>query len=131
MNISDKNRPGGRFPLRAVMVTLAMAGALVAVPAWADSDGAKAAIVRADAKIEMVTRQAGLAGNYGDQSFNMARQRVASARLASKNGNYDDATMMADEASLLAELTAERANLAALKTRYDGMAGPAMPSITP
>ena len=93
----------------------------LSMPAFAGETEAQAAIARADAKIEMVTRQAGQAGDTGDQSFNMARQRVGDARTALKAGHYDTAENLADEASLLATLTGEKAILGALQTSHDNL----------
>ena len=90
-------------------------------PAFADQDAATAAINRAEAKIEMVTRQAGLAGDSGDQSYNMARQRLVDARTSLDAGKYESAEMLAEESALLASLTAERAVLASLKLSHDNL----------
>lgn len=89
--------------------------------AYAGQSEANEAIARAEAKIEMATRQAGLAGNQGDQSYNMSRDRVETAKSALSKGNYDSAEMLADEAALLAELTGEKAKLAALKTSNEAI----------
>ena len=93
--------------------------------------GAEAAIGRADARIEMATRQSGVAGDQGDQSYNMARSRLDAARAAMKAGHDDQAERLADEASVLAELTTEKAKLAALQTSRDlvaaSIAAPATP----
>lgn len=92
-----------------------------AAPAFAGQSEATTALGRADAKIEMVTRQAGQAGDMGDQTFNMARERLGNARAAEKSNNFDRAEMLADEASLLADLTAEKATLAALTISHDNL----------
>ena len=95
----------------------------LSLPALAGQTEAEASVNRADAKIEMVTRQAGQAD---DQSFNMARQRLVDARAAYKSEHYDKAEMLADEASLLASLTSEKAILAALQTSHDNLAATAV-----
>jgi hypothetical protein len=97
-----------------------------ALPAMADEATAKLAIGRADAKVEIVTRQAGQAGNMGDQSFNMARQRLTAARAALKSSNYDNAERLAEQSALLASLTSERATLAALRTSNNNLLASAM-----
>jgi hypothetical protein len=89
------------------------------LPAIAGETEATAEINRADAKIEMVTRQAGQAGDKGDQSFNMSRQKLIEARAAKASGNYDTAQMLAEQSSLLASLTAEKAILASLQASHD------------
>ena len=107
---------------RAAIASLAM-GVLVCSMAssfaWADQPDAQAAIGRADGQIDIATRQAGVAGYGGDQSHNVARTRLDAARKALKDGRYDTAQMLADEASVLAELTVEKAKLAALQTSHD------------
>jgi hypothetical protein len=107
-------RPKTFASARAIALSLAMTFA--AAPAFAGESEAKDALQRAEVKIETVTRQAGRASDIGDQSFNMAQERVESAREAIKDAKYDRAEMLADEASVLADLTVERAVLAALKT---------------
>jgi hypothetical protein len=107
--------------LRLAAVLTALSVSSLALPAFAGPSEANAAIGRADAKIEMMTRQAGQAGDTGDQTFNMARQRVTDARAALKDNHYDRAEMLADEASLLATLTGEKATLAALQTSHDNL----------
>ncbi|UDF05584.1 hypothetical protein [Asticcacaulis sp. AND118] len=87
----------------------------------ADEATATLAIGRADARIEMVTRQAGVAGNMGDQSFNMARQRLTTARAELKSNHYDNAERLAVQAALLASLSSERATLAALRTSNNNL----------
>ena len=96
-------------------IAMSLALTFLAAPAFAGQTEANEALQRADVKIETVTRQAGRASDVGDQSFNMARERVEAARTAIKDGKYDRAEMLANEASVLADLTAERAVLAALK----------------
>jgi len=107
--------------LRAASCVGLLGLAMFSMPAFAGQTEAEAAIGRADAKIEMVTRQAGQAGDTGDQSFNMARQRLVDARIALKADHYDTAENLADEASLLAALTGEKAILAALQTSHDNL----------
>jgi hypothetical protein len=51
----------------------------------------------------------------------MARQRLANAREAQKDGYHDRAERLADEASLLADLTGERATLKALQASHDSL----------
>ena len=112
----------------AMIVTLFMMAAVSASPALADETTAQAALSRAEAKIEMATRQAGEAGDTGDQSFNTAREKRDTARAALSAGHYDAAEMAAEEAGIMAELTSERAKLVALKTSYDAVAKTASPS---
>jgi outer membrane PBP1 activator LpoA protein len=99
-----------------LLAVLAIGLIFSATPAFAGQNEANNAISRADAKIEMTIRQAGLVNNQGDQSYDMARNRLINARVEFKNSNYDRAERLADEASILAELTAEKAKLGALKT---------------
>ena len=106
----------------AAFAGLAMSLTLASTSAWAGQAEAEAAVGKADAKLELVTRTAGLAGANGDQTFNMARQRLDAAHGALKGDHYDTAGMLADEAAVLAELTAERASLAALQTSHDAVA---------
>ncbi len=73
----------------------------------------------------MAARQSGLAGDQGDQSYDLARTRLQSARDALKAGRDDRAEMLAKEASLLADLTVEKAKLAALQTSHDLVASAA------
>ena len=112
-------RSGGFSGAGVALVAAAGLLAFSAVSAAAGTSEAEAAITRADARIEMATRQSGAAGGAGDQSFNMARSRVDSARAALKAGHADTAQMLADEASVLAELTSEKAKLAALQASHD------------
>ncbi len=107
--------------IRNICAGLAFATVLAAGSAFAGEEEASAALSRAEVKIETVTRVAGQAGDTGDQSFNMARERFESAKAAKKDNKYDQAEMMADEASLLADLTAERATLAALKVSHENL----------
>jgi hypothetical protein len=97
-----------------------------ALPALADETTARLAIGRADAKIEMVTRQAGQAGDSGDQSFNMARQRLTAARAAVEANHYDNAERLAEQSALLASLASERATLAALRISNNNLLASAM-----
>lgn len=109
-------RPKSSLIFSALLASLGLMS--FSAPAMAGQAEALAAINRADAKIEMVVRQAGQAGDMGDQSFNMARQRIKDARLALKSSKYDTAEMLANESSLLAALTVEKAVLAALETSH-------------
>jgi hypothetical protein len=113
-------RTRGRI-FRDFGVLVAISAATAIAPAWAGSTEASSAMTRAEAKIETVTRQAGQAGVDGDQSFNMARQRLANAQEAHKGGHHDRAERLADEASLLADLTGERATLKALQASRDSL----------
>jgi outer membrane PBP1 activator LpoA protein len=113
-------------PSRGNLTRNCVAAAIVALtlgaaPAFAGQSEATTAVGRADAKIEMVTRQAGQAGDAGDQTFNMARERLVNARAAEKSNNFDRAEMLANEAALLADLTAEKATLAALTISHDNL----------
>lgn len=99
----------------AVLAACLAAAVFVAAPAAAASrQDAAAAIGRADAKIELVSRNAAQPGMPNDQSYNDARQRMEQARAAEKSNRYERAEWLADEAGQLAELTGERAKLAAL-----------------
>jgi outer membrane lipoprotein-sorting protein len=106
---------------RTAFAAAILALGFIAAPAFAGQSESEASIERAASKIETVTRQAGQAGDNGDQSFNMAGERLASARAALKSNNYDTAEMLADEASLLADLTGEKATLAALIVSHDNL----------
>ena len=114
--MSDKNRSGRRMGAFAFAAALTMT---FAAPAFASEQEAEDALKRAEIKIETVTRQAGVSGDTGDQSFNMARERVEAARAEMKDGKYDRAEMLATEAAVLADLTAERATLATLKANQN------------
>jgi hypothetical protein len=92
------------------------ATALLSAPAIAGMTEAQAALSRADAKIEIVARHSSQPGMQNDQSFNRSHQKLAAARDAMKANKYDTAEMLAEEAALLAELTAEVAKLAVLQT---------------
>jgi hypothetical protein len=117
-----------RHGLKGALALAGLALALTASPALAGESNAEAAIGRAGAKIEMATRQSGVAGDQGDQSYNMARGRLDDARSAFKSRHFDDAEMFADEAALLAELTGEKAKLAALQTSHDLVANSIAPA---
>lgn len=112
--------------LKAAICWGALCVSAFAPSAMADEATAELAISRADARIEMVTRQAGQAGDMGDQSFNMARQRLTAARTALKSRNYDNAERLAEQSALLASLTGERATLAALRTSNNNLLASAM-----
>lgn len=123
--------------IRGRALAMAGAAALMMTPvvltpglAAASQPAAEAAISRAGARIEMAARQSGVAGNDGDQSYNMARSRLDAARAALKAGHDDEAQSLADEASLLAELTTEKAKLAALQTSRDQVAASVAASTT-
>jgi hypothetical protein len=75
---------------------------------------AESSLARADAKIEIVARNSSQPGMLDDQNFNKSQQRLEAAREAMKRRDYDRAEMLADQSSLLAELTAEKAKLAIL-----------------
>lgn len=128
---SHRNIFTGHRALSRLLALSALGAMIAGFPAAADQPEAQTALSRAEAKIEMATRQAGLAGNEGDQSFNMARQRLDMAREALKADKYDSATMFADEASVLAELTGEKAKLAALQTSHDAVAKAAISPARP
>jgi len=71
MSRNPHNVPRHRgYPLFGALLTI-LGLTLLGGPALAGETEAKAAISRADAKIEMVTSQAGQAGKNGDQSFNI------------------------------------------------------------
>lgn len=113
------------------MLGLAIVGvSAFALPAMADEATARLAIGRADAKIEVVTRQAGQAGNSGDQSFNMARQRLTAARTAIEASHYDKAERLAEQSALLASLASERATLAARRISNNNLLASAMAAPT-
>jgi hypothetical protein len=116
-----KTPPSGGDLLRHGACAVVIAFTLGAAPAFAGQVEATAAVSRADAKIELVTRNAGSAGDSGDQTFNMARERLVSARAAEKANDYDGAEKLAQEAALLADLTAEKATLAALTVSHDNL----------
>lgn len=118
--------PQRRSHLIAAICWVTLCLSVFAHSAMADESTAELAIGRADARIEMVTRQAGQAGDMGDQSFNMARQRLTAARAALKSRNYDNAERLAEQSALLASLTAERATLAALRTSNNNLLASAM-----
>ncbi len=116
------NRVPRRFGYVASTAILTILGlALCGAPALAGETEAKAAISAAGAKIDMVTSHAGQAGQDGDQSFNMARQRLIDANVALKDGQYDTAERLADEGGLLATLTSEKAALAALQVSHENL----------
>lgn len=119
MSILIKRSSSGRMRLAVIASVLALSA--VAAPAFAGESDSEAAIARAATKVEMVTRQAGQAGDKGDQSFNMARERLENARGAHKDNKFDTAEMLAAEAALLADLTSERATLAALTVSRDNL----------
>ena len=121
--MTKQHQLSGRLLRRAqtVLITITTAGMLMAGPAWAGKTEAEAALARADAKIEVVTRQVGQSNIQLDQSFTIARERLGEARAALQKRRYDSAEMKADEASLLAELAAEKAKLRALQTSYNNM----------
>jgi hypothetical protein len=107
--------------MRTVVIAAVIALTFSAAPAFAGQSEAETALSRADAKIELATRKAGQAGDKGDQSFNTARERLVNARAAQKANDYDKAEMLADEASLFADLTVEKATLAALIVSHDNL----------
>lgn len=109
---------------------LAFAVTFLANPAWAGQREAEAALSRADAKMEVVSRQVGQAGMPNVQGFTMARERLNAARAALQKREYDSAEMMADEASLLSELGAEQAKLEALKISHENVAKAAAENAT-
>lgn len=115
MTQTHRTVPHRPLPLKAALGWALLSLSALAFPALAGETEAKLAIGRADAKIEMVTRQAGQAGDNGDQSFNMARQRLTAAKAALTSNRYDNAERLAEQSALLASLTAERATLAALQ----------------
>ena len=119
MSILKKPASAGGMRLAGIATILALT--FTAGPAFADKSDSEAAITRAATKVEMVTRQAGQAGDKGDQSFNMARERLEAARDALKADKYDTAEMLAAESALLADLTSERAALAALMVSRDNL----------
>ncbi len=127
---SQNGLPRRSYPIFAAILAI-LGVASVCTPAFAGETEAKAAISRADAKIEMVTSQAGQAGQNGDQSFNMARQRLVDARAALRSNQYDTAEMLGDEAALLATLTGEKAILAALQVSHENLVASAgAPAVT-
>ncbi len=101
-------------PSQYLCLLVAGTAAFFATPVYAGQDEATAAVGRAQAKIEVVSRHSSQPGMLDDQSFNQARQRLEEAKNAQKTHDYDTAQMLADEAALLAELTGERAKLASL-----------------
>jgi hypothetical protein len=101
--------------IRKLSIALAAGmGAIMSVPASAGIREAEASLERAGAKIEIVSRQSSQPGMQDDQNFNKSHQKLEAAREAMKRRNYDRAEMLADESSLLAELTSEKAKLATL-----------------
>lgn len=117
MDKSILKSTGRKLQKSAVFSIAAASGILLfSSAAFAGQSEANTAISRAEAKIEMATRQAGVAGNQGDQSYNMAVERLENSKMALSKGNYDTAEMLANESALLAELTGEKAKLAALMT---------------
>ena len=116
MVVRRRAKPFAEFINFGRIAPMAFALAVVAGPAFAGEKEAEDALSRASIKIETVTPRAGQASDSGDQSFSMARERLATARVAETAGHHDAAEMWADEASLLADLTGERAVLAALET---------------
>jgi hypothetical protein len=104
---------------RRLFAALCAGASLAASGALADQPHAEAAVSRADGRIEMAARQAGVAPGQSDETFALARQKLEAAKGALASGREDRAEMLADEASLLADLTVEKAKLAALMTSRD------------
>ncbi len=122
MKISNSNTSKPRAIRKILSFSImALSVAFSCSPALADESQANNSIAGAGAKIEMATRQAGVAGNQGDQSYNMSRERFENSKLAFAKGNYDSAEMLADESALLSELTSEKAKLAALTTSNNAL----------
>jgi hypothetical protein len=122
------NKKSGRRYCKIYLIIASCIGlSLTALAAWADQSSAQAAISRADGKIETATRQASIAGDQGNQVYTLARTRLQSARDALTAGRDKTAEMLADETSVLADLTVEKAKLDALQTSYDLVANTAAP----
>lgn len=107
--------------LKTILGCLIIGLSALAFPAIADEATAALAINRAEARIEMVTRRAGISGDLGNQSSNMARQRLSTARAELKSNHYDRAERLAVQAALLASLSNEHATLAALRTNNNNL----------
>lgn len=114
-----------KFMLMAATVAVGLTPSL---PAIAGQSEAVAALSRADAKIAIVSRHSSQPGVQDDQSFNLAHQKMDAARAAFKADHYDRAEMLADESSVLSELTAEKAKLATLMTSQNDVAKVAAPA---
>jgi hypothetical protein len=95
------------------------AGAILSVglsgQAFADSGqlAAKLAITRAQANIDMVSREDPAATH--DPSFASAQDKLATANIALSHNDYRQAEWLANEAELLADTTAGNAKLAGLE----------------
>ncbi|WP_041793939.1 hypothetical protein [Pararhodospirillum photometricum] len=74
---------------------------------------ARTAIARAEAKIELVSRESPAATQY--PSFSMAQEKLKEARAASARGNDQQAQWRASEAELLADTTAGTSRLSSLE----------------
>jgi len=95
-----------------------MSGLCLSQPAHADERDAKNAIMRAEAKIELVLRETPNATQ--DPSFAVAREKIIQARTALDRNKDQQAEWFANEAELLTELTAGAAQLAGLeRTRLE------------
>lgn len=106
---------------RASLLIFTAAGMLMTAPAWAGQTEAQTALARAEAKIEVVTRQVGQSSAQNNHSFTAAREKLIEARVALQKRRYDATEMLADEASLMAELAVEKAKLTALQTSHTNM----------
>ena len=95
---------------RTIVIGLLIMGtAALASAAYANDDGAKMAITRAEAKIDLISRETPAATQ--NPSFARAHDRLDQARDALRRGRDQQAQWLANEAELASDATASAAQL--------------------
>lgn len=104
--------PGDRWRHAAIAIALT-ASATFAPAASANDAEAKVAITRAEAKIDLISRETPAATQ--NPSFTRAHDRLDQAREALKRGRDQQAEWLANEAELASDATVSAAQLAQLE----------------
>lgn len=110
--INSFNQRGLHRWMLAAGVVLA-AGACYLPAAQANEAGAKIAIARAEAKIDLISRETPAATQ--SPSFAIAHEKLTQARAAMVHEKDQQAEWLANEAELLADTTAGSAQLAQME----------------
>lgn len=103
----------GRLRHAAAGALILIAGAAFAPAAHADDTAAKVAITRAEAKIDLISRETPAATQLA--SFSRAHDKLEQARNAVRLGHNQQGEWLANEAELASDATAGAAQLAQME----------------
>jgi len=119
MNISTTSAAAQSRPLLRALAASAFLFAGLSAPAFANDTDAKLAISRAQANLELISKES--PAGTRDESFVRAQQKIIAAQAELTAGNEDSAVWRANEAELLADTALASARLISLEQEHRSM----------